>query len=80
MTAEETARMHQRSFRVAFDFLASHFPPQMEPEWWEQTAKDCSAASLQAQENQLVLELLSGVMEYLGKEYHRRKENGETEN
>ena len=72
MTPEEYAKAHKEAFRVAFNFLNTHFPPGDTQEWWDQTAKDCSAASLVAGESEIVLELLNGVMNYLGTEYKRR--------
>lgn len=77
---EEYAKLHQRSFRVAFDFLTSHFPPGQDPDWWLQAAKDVSAASILSGENKLVVELLAGVYEYLDYEYKRRRDqNGQAE-
>lgn len=77
---EEYAKLHQRSFRVAFDFLTSHFPPGQDPDWWLQAAKDVSAASITAGENVLVIELLTGVYKYLEYEYRvRRCQNGQAE-
>ena len=72
MTPEEYAKEHQKAFRTAFDFLNAHFPPAEDPVWWDQTAKDCSAASVKAGEGVLTTELLTSVMIYLGKEYKRR--------
>ena len=79
LSPEEYAMMHQRSFRTAFDFLAAHFPPGMDPEWWDKSAKECSDASIQAGENTLVIELLGAVMNYLGTEYERRGGYGKAE-
>ena len=77
MTPEEYAKIHQKAFRCAFDFLNAHFPPGDTDEWWLKTAQDCSAASIAFGETPIVNELLVAVMEYLGKEYHeRRKANG----
>lgn len=76
MTPEEYARRHQKAFRAAFDFLNAHFPPADEPEWWDQAAKDCSAASIKNGEDRLTIGLLVGVMEYLESEIkQRRKEH-----
>lgn len=76
MTPEEYAKLHQKAFRCAFDFLNDHFPPGDTDEWWIQTAKDCSAASVAFGENCLVMELLTAIMNYIGHEYHeRRKQN-----
>ena len=78
MTPEEYAKMHQKAFRCAFDYLNQHFPQGKEPEWWEQAAKDLSAFSISAGENRLVIELLSGVYDYLEYIWKERK-NGETD-
>jgi len=74
------AKMHQKAFRTACDFLAGHFPPGDDDEWWLQTAKDCSAASVLAGENILVMELLTAIMNYLGDEYKRRYQDGKADN
>lgn len=79
MTPEEYARMHQKAFRVAFDFLNQHFPPADSDEWWLKMADDCGKASVSCGENRLLMELLSGIANYLGKEFKRRNENGGTE-
>lgn len=80
MTPEEYAKLHQKAFRCAFDFLNEHFPPQQEEEWWIKTAKECSAASVAFGETPLVLELLTAIMNYLGDEYKRRYGNGTVNN
>ena len=71
-TPAEYAILHQKAFRTAFDFLASHFPPRTDPEWWEQAATDASAASESQLDNPLVERLLIGVYDYLDIEYKRR--------
>ena len=77
MTPEQYAALHPKMFRVAFDFLNSHFPPEDTDEWWKQTAQDCGDASVKAGENQLAIYLLAGIMDYLNDEnMKRRKENG----
>ena len=74
------AKLHQRSFRVAFDFLTSHFPPDPAPKWWNQAAKDVAKASAQAGENKLAVGLLDAVYDYLNDECKRReKEHGTVE-
>lgn len=81
MTPEEYARLHQKAFRCAFDFLNEHFPPGDTEEWWEKAAQDCSAASVAFGETDIVTELLIGIMNYLGKEYHkRRNDSGKADN
>ena len=76
MTPEEYVRMHQKAFRVAFDFLTQHFPPGTDPEWWVQSAQEVSQASIAAGETELVNELLIAVYNYLGHEHERRKQDG----
>ena len=76
MTPEEYVTMHKEAFRCAFNFLNDHFPFGDTPEWWLRTAEECSAASVAAGENVLVIELLAGVMNYLGTEYKRRSGYG----
>ena len=78
MSPEEYVHLHQKAFRCAFDFLNNHFPPGETDEWWIKAAQDCSAASLAFGETTIVNELLVAVMNYLGKEYERRKNNGGT--
>ena len=79
MTPGQYASDHQKAFRTAFDFLNSHFPPGNSPEWWDQAAKDVSAASVRAGEGTLVIGLLNGVYDYLGEEYKRRNGSAETD-
>lgn len=81
MTPEEYAKMHQKAFRCAFDFLNGHFPPGDSDEWWIQTAQDASAASIAFGENELVIQLLCAITNYIGKEFHKRRNNsGKTDN
>ena len=79
MTPEKYAAMHQKAFRTAFDYLNAHFPPGSDPDWWDKAAKELSAASVQAGENILVLELLNAVYNYLESERKRRGGNGPAE-
>ena len=80
MTPEQYAKMHKEAFRSAFNFLNMHFPPGQDDAWWDRTAKDCSATSIEAGENILVMELLIAVMNYLEDERKKRGENdGETD-
>lgn len=71
-TPAEYAILHQKAFRTAFDFLASHFPPGTDPEWWEKTAAEASAASESQLDDPLAVKLLIGVYDYLEIEYKRR--------
>lgn len=81
MTPEEYAALHPKMFRVAFDFLNAHFPPEDTDEWWEQTAHDCGDASVKAGGNKLAIYLLAGVMDYLNDEnMKRRNGNGKADN
>jgi hypothetical protein len=72
MTPEEYQRLHKEAFRTAFDFLNMHFPPEQDPEWWLQAAKDLSETSVLHGENDLVVGLLSAVYDYLEEERKRR--------
>ena len=76
MTPEEYSKLHQKAFRCAFDFLNAHFPPEDSDEWWNQTAQDCSTASVAFGETPIVIELLNAIMNYLGEEHNRRYSNG----
>lgn len=81
MSPEEYLKQHQKAFRTAFDFLTSHFPPELDPAWWEKAAQDASAASIEAGENKLVIGLLIGVYDYLDDEYKLRRDlNGKADN
>lgn len=79
LSPAEYAKMHQKSFRVAFDYLSAHFPPGTDEEWWSKAAQDLSDAGASAGENKLAVELLVGVYSYLAYEMERRKEHGQTE-
>ena len=69
---------HKTAFRIAFDFLNSHFPPGESTDWWEQTAKDAEYAHVvTADREPLATELLLGVYNYLEKEWKKRY--GQTE-
>lgn len=80
MTPEEYARTHQKAFRCAFDFLNEHFPPEKDPDWWINTAKDCSAASVAFGETPIVIALLNAIMDYLNEEYKRRYGSEQADN
>ena len=80
LTPEEYAKMHRDSFRCAFDFLNSHFPPEDDLVWWEQAAKDVGEASVSQGENKLAVCLLAGVYDYIDYEFKKRRDqNGETD-
>lgn len=74
LTPVEYVQQHKDSFRVAFDFLNSHFPPGDSLEWWEQVSKDASEASIKVAENKLVIGLLGGILDYLEDEWRMRKD------
>ena len=73
MTPEEYARMHQISFRKAFDFLNSHFPPGNGMDWWKQAGEDIVKVSADGGDNRLLTGLLTGVFDYLELEWKRRR-------
>ena len=79
MTPEEYARIHQKAFRVAFDFLKNHFPPVNSEEWWLKLAKDSGDVSIICTEDPLTIQLVSGVINYLDHECKARSDDsGET--
>lgn len=63
--AERLAKGHPKAFRVAFDFLAAHYPPANTEEYWLKTCKDVSLVSAENIENQLCQDLLYAVVNYL---------------
>ena len=66
---EERERMdkeHKAAFRVAFDFLTTHYPAQDTEEYWLKTCDDISFASGENIDNRLCQELLGAVLNYLG--------------
>ena len=79
MSPEEYAMAHKKAFRIAFDFLNAHFPPESGTEWWMKTASDASQASAGGGYDKLTDGLLAGILEYLESEEKRRTENGTAE-
>ena len=75
-TPETLAAMHKQAFRIAFDFLTDHFPPENSDEWWEKTANDMTLIGNMYGRNRCVVHLMTGVFEYLNDENERRKTNG----
>lgn len=74
---EEYAAYHKMVFRIAFDFLNDHFPPQDDPKWWEQFSIDTSAASSKSKGGPLVDGILLAIGNYLEQEnIKRRDRNG----
>jgi hypothetical protein len=68
--------IHKQAFRIAFDFLNDHFPPENDDEWWKKTADDMTLIGNMYGENRCVVHLMTGVFEYLSDENERRKKNG----
>lgn len=77
-TPEETAKLHKESFRCAFEFLVSHWPPVFDADWWDKTADDMVHSVDTIHGTHLLAEhLLMGVYGYLEDEcYGRRKQDG----
>ena len=75
MTPEEYAKIHKDSFRAAFEFLASHFPPVDTEEWWIQAAKDVGYVSDLHGNSKLIIGLLNGVYDYIADECMRRRKD-----
>lgn len=74
MTPEEYVKSHQKAFRLAFDFLNTHFPPGNDEEWWVKAAQDASLATISAGETPLSIQLMIGVVNYLDDERRKRYE------
>ena len=74
LTPQEYAARHKESFRTAFNFLNSHFPPVFSYEWFERASEDLSRASAECKENPLAIHLLLAVYYYLNVESKLRKE------
>jgi len=56
---------YKRDFRLAYDYLERHTPPQATPEWWTAAAKEISTTWSQGGRSQLLHSLLSAVYEEL---------------
>lgn len=68
MTAEDMKRTEQErkaAFRVAFDFLEAHEPPQNTEAYWNKTCKDVGVVVDLNAGNELCMKLLAAVMDYL---------------
>ena len=79
MTPIEYAKMHQKAFRTAFDFLTNHFPPANTEEYWNKVALDSGNVSAECGEDPLTVQLVSGVINYLDRECKARSDDsGET--
>ena len=72
---EEYAAYHKLVFRIAFDFLIAHFPPQEDPEWWKQFSLDTETASNKAKGGKLIDGMLVAIGDYLEDEYKKRRQH-----
>jgi len=70
---EEYLAYHKLVFRIMFNFLNAHFPPQEDPEWWEKFAEDTDHASDEAKGGSLVNGMLLAISDYLEEEYKKRR-------
>ena len=73
--AERDQQIHKTAFRVAFDFLQAHYPPENTEEYWLKTAKEVGIVLFENNGNMLCQELLSGVIEYLNWKVKTHAEN-----
>lgn len=71
---EEYLAYHKLVFRIMFDFLNAHFPPQDDPEWWKNLSIATEEASRQAKGGKLTDGILLAICDYLEEEYKKRKE------
>ena len=62
---ERAARMRKTAFRVAFDFLEKHDPPEYTDEYWTKLANDVREVSGVNMNNALCQKLLTAVVLYL---------------
>ena len=62
---EQYQEQHKKAFRITFDFLKKHFPPQNNPEWWTAFSNDVSILAYDNRDNLLCTALLTGIMNYL---------------
>ena len=72
---ERDKRIHKTAFRVAFDLLQAHYPPENTEEYWLKTAKEVGIVSCENNGNMLCQELLSGIIEYLNWKVKTHAEN-----
>ena len=77
-TPEVYAAIHKQAFRIAFDFLNEHFPPEHTPEWWEKTANDVTLIGNMYGENRAAVHLVAAMFEYLEEVDKRRMQDGKT--
>ena len=75
LSPKEYLTYHKIVFRIAFDFLNEHFPPQNDPEWWKQFAIDTSEASEKANGGKLANGILVAIGDYLEEEMKKRRED-----
>lgn len=71
---EEYLAYHKLVFRIMFDFLNAHFPPQDDHEWWKNLSIATEEASRQAKGGKLTDGILLAICDYLEEEYKKRKE------
>jgi len=71
------AAIHKQAFRIAYDFLNEHFPPEHDPDWWTKTMNDVSLIGNMYGENKLVVYMITALVEYLTEEDERRKQNAQ---
>ena len=70
---EEYLTYHKMVFREMFNFLNSHFPPELDPEWWKKLAEDTDNTSEKVKGGKLVNGMLLAICDYLEEEYRKRR-------
>ena len=78
-TPEQYKANHKLAFRIAFNFLDMHFPPENTQAWGEKVCRDLGDASLANLGDYLTVQLLVAVFNYLDKENEMRKPHEEEE-
>lgn len=69
---------YKRAFRIAFDYLEQHLPPQNTPEWWTAAAQEISAIYNQANGTpflQALLLAVYGELERITRDQAEQREN-----
>lgn len=77
-TQQPPMQEYKRAFRIAFDYLEQHLPPQNTPEWWIAAAQEISGIYNQANRNpflQALLLAVYGELERITRDQAEQKEN-----
>lgn len=73
-TPEQYVANHKLAFRIAFNFLSKHFPPENTEEWGEKVCRNVADAALANPGDELTAQLLVAVLNYLDLENEKRRQ------